>query len=634
MLQRPTVVDPVKGGGPATDSRSGRDSGLINGSGSRSGPGFGSNGSDGDHGQDDAAHSVDPITLALFQNRLDYIAKQMGWVMTRTARSPIFNQSHDFSCFITDHTGQLVSQADGIPIHTGGGGFAVRALLRVFERNINAGDVYLLSDPYVAGGNHLPDWVIARPVFVDGQLVAFACNRAHQSDIGGGAAGTYNSSATEIFHEGIRLPPLRLAEAGELREDLWQLLLLNCRTPHYLDGDLRAMLGSTQVGVELIAERVSALGLSLGSACMDGIMAHADQMFRRVVAQLADGTYRGEDGFDDDCFEPMDIPIKVALTIAGDQLTVDFTGTADQIKGFKNSSLANTYSAVYTALSTFFDPDMPRNEGTFRCVTVIAPEGSVVNARAPAPLTMCTVFPAHQMIQACWQALGQLDVNRACAGWGPNAFPTMSGTDAHGRTYVVYHWGGNSGAGAVKGRDGFNQLGPMITLGGLVIPNAEMQEQLFPVRILKQEFRCDAAGAGEFRGGSGVDYQARHFGDAQFSFRAEGVVKSRSFGVNGGSAGATARVGLVCGDDLRDGQALNYESTPTYGVYGYPEGALRVVSSGGGGWGDPFLRPPDLVARDVRDGIVSVEAASKLYGVSVSAVGVIDSEDTRRLRDR
>ena len=263
--------------------------------------------------QDDVAHDLDPITLALFQNRLDYIAKQMGWVMTRMARSPIFNQSHDFSCFITDSVGQLVSQADGIPIHTGGGGFAIRALLRAFEDNINADDVYVLSDPYVAGGNHLPDWVIARPVFVDQCLVAFACNRAHQSDIGGGAAGTYNSSAIEVFHEGIRLPPLLLVDAGVMRDDLWQLLLLNCRTPHYLDGDLRAMLGSTQVGVELIAERINALGLSIGSACMDGIMAHADQMFRRAVAQLADGTYLGEDGFDDDCFEPMDIPSRSPL---------------------------------------------------------------------------------------------------------------------------------------------------------------------------------------------------------------------------------------------------------------------------------------------------------------------------------
>jgi N-methylhydantoinase B len=168
--------------------------------------------------------ALDPVNLALVQNRLDHIARQMGWVMTRTARSPIFSQSHDFSCFIAGADGILISQADGIPIHTGGGGFAVRALLKTFGGKMSPEDVYLLNDPYVAGGNHLPDWVIARPVFVDGEIVAFTCNRAHQSDIGGGAAGTYNPAATEIFHEGLRLPPMQLVEAGRMREDLWQLL--------------------------------------------------------------------------------------------------------------------------------------------------------------------------------------------------------------------------------------------------------------------------------------------------------------------------------------------------------------------------------------------------------------------------
>lgn len=575
---------------------------------------------------------LDPITLALFQNRLDYIARQMGWVMTRTARSPIFNQSHDFSCFIAAGDGRLVSQADGIPIHTGGGGFAVRAVLDAFGDNVAPGDVFLLSDPYEAGGNHLPDWVVARPVFVDGARVAFACNRAHQSDIGGGAAGTYNSSATDIFQEGIRLPVMRLIERGALREDLWQLLMLNCRTPHYLDGDLRAMIGSTRMGAEMIAERMESLGLEQGAAYMQGIMDHADQRFRRAVRDLPDGTYHGEDAFDDDCFEPMDIPIKVSISVCGEQMTVDFTGSGQQIKGFKNSSLANTYSAVYTALSSFFDPDMPRNEGTFRCVDIIAPRGTVVNANPPAPLTMCTVFPAHQMIQACWQALAQMDEARACAGWGPNAFPTSAGTGEDGRVYVVYHWGGNSGSGAVKGRDGFNQIGPMITLGGLVLPNSEMQEQLFPVRVHKQEFRRDAAGAGEFRGGSGIEYEVEHFDTAHYSFRAEGVRAARGYGVNGGHDGKSANVGLAITTDADT--PPSYQETPTYGVYRYAPGRLRVVSSGGGGWGSPLHRNAQLVANDVRDGLVSAEQARSAYGVVLSAEGEVKEGDTSALRAR
>jgi len=575
---------------------------------------------------------LDPITLALFQNRLDYIAKQMGWVMTRTARSPIFNQSHDFSCFIADGDGQLVSQADGIPIHTGGGGFAVRAVLEAFGEHISPGDVFLLSDPYEAGGNHLPDWVVARPVYIGTARVAFACNRAHQSDIGGGAAGTYNSSATDIFQEGIRLPAMRLIDRGNLRDDLWQLLMLNCRTPHYLDGDLRAMIGSTKMGAEMIAECIESLGLEQGANYMRGIMDHADQRFRQAVRALPDGTYHGEDAFDDDCFEPMDIPIVVSITVSGEEMTVDFTGSGPQIKGFKNSSLANTYSAVYTALSSFFDPDMPRNEGTFRCVDIVAPKGTIVNANPPAPLTMCTVFPAHQMIQACWQALGQMDGARACAGWGPNAFPTSAGTDEDGRTYVVYHWGGNSGSGAVKGRDGFNQIGPMITLGGLVLPNSEMQEQLFPVRVHKQEFRVDGAGAGEFRGGSGIEYEVEHFDAAHYSFRAEGVRAARGYGVNGGRDGESAFVGLATAAS-EDTTPPNYQETPTYGVYHHGPGRLRVVSSGGGGWGSPLNRNAQLVANDVRDGLVSAERARSVYGVVLSAGGEVEEADTKALRE-
>ena len=198
--------------------------------------------------------SDDPIALALLQKQLDHIARQMGWVMTRTARSPIFSQSHDFSCFIGDARGNVVSQADGLPIHTGGGRFAIQAVLKACDGEIADGDVYILSDPYEAGGNHLPDWTIIRPVFVGGRLTAFCCNRAHQSDIGGGAAGTYNAAATEIFHEGIRLPVLRLIEGGKLRRDLWHLLLLNSRCPDLLDGDLRAMVGSTEIGAKRTGE--------------------------------------------------------------------------------------------------------------------------------------------------------------------------------------------------------------------------------------------------------------------------------------------------------------------------------------------------------------------------------------------
>ena len=592
--------------------------------------------------------TLDPIQLALVQARLDHIARQMGWVMIRTSRSPIFNQSHDFSCFITDATGTLVSQADGIPIHTGGGGFAVRALLKVFGANIAEGDAFLLNDPYAAGGNHLPDWLIARPVFDGGRLVAFACNRAHQSDIGGGAAGTYNPEATEIWHEGIRLPPLKLIEAGVTREDLWQLLLLNSRCPDLIDGDLRAMLGATLIGVEQVAELAADLRThdpigreNQGSAghlaehataqqdvlempCttgieepgvfqyFDGILAHADRCLRAALGALPNGIYIAREQFDNDCFDDVVIPLVMTLTKRDDGLTVDFTGTAPQIRGFKNSSLANTYSAVYAGIASFFDADLPRNEGTFRSVRVIAPEGTVVNARSPAALTMCTVFPAQEIMHMMWKALGQAAPSRAVAGWGKNAFPVTSGRDSASAAWVMYQWGGNAGAGAVSGRDGFNQMGPMVTLGGLVLPNAETYEQLYPINVIRQEIRTDGGGAGKWRGGTGVVYEVNVMRPAEYSFRAEGLGRPTGIGVVGAGDGASSEVEFV-----REDGTLN--RPPSFALVDEGPGTLRIRSAGGGGFGDPITRPIADVVRDVRDDVVSPRAAAELYGVVMAA---------------
>src|SRR5690606_13005777 len=208
--------------------------------------------------------------------------------------------------------------------------------------------------------------------------------------------------------------------------DLWRLLMLNTRTPHLLDGDLRAMLGATRIGGDQVAELFADLGLERGQAYLEGLLDYADRRFRAAVAALPDGTYLGEDRFEDDCFESMDLPIRVTVTVAGDRLTVDFTGSAPQIRGFKNSSLANTWSGVYTALSSFFGADIPRNEGTFRGVTIIAPEGSIVNPLPPAPMTMDTIAPACEIINAVWQALGRADAGRSCAGWGKPGAPITS----------------------------------------------------------------------------------------------------------------------------------------------------------------------------------------------------------------
>ena len=450
----------------------------------------------------------DPVILALMQNRLDQISKHMGWVMTRTARSPIFSQSHDFSCFITDPEGTLVANADGIPIHTGGGGFAVRALLRDFAGRIHPNDVFILSDPYVAGGNHLPDWVIARPIFVEpgAQLAGFCCNRAHQSDIGGGLAGTYNPEATEIWHEGIRLPVLKLVDRGTVRDDLWKLLLINSRTADLLDGDLRAMLGSTEVGAQRVTALVDELGIESYFDHLAGVLDHADARMREAVRALPDGVYLGEDHTDNDCFEKIDVAVRVAMTVTGDALTLDFSGSDPQIRGFKNSSLANTYSAAYLALSSFFDTAIPRNEGTYRCVKVIAPEGSIVNARPPAPMTMNTVFVAHEIVHAVWRALAKACPERACAGWAKTTHNHITARNPDGSSWVMYQWHAMGTPGATAERDGFPQMGHLISLGGLDLPNLEFHEQIYPCALppLGVTGRCRGPGHAARRHGGAL----------------------------------------------------------------------------------------------------------------------------------
>ena len=582
------------------------------------------------------SHGPDPLVLALMQNRLDQITRHMGWVMTRTARSTIFSQSHDFSCYLTTPDGTLVANADGIPIHTGGGGFAVRALLGRFGDRLNDGDVFVLSDPYVAGGNHLPDWVIARPVFVnvDGSdkptLVGFCCNRAHQSDIGGGLAGTYNPEATEIWQEGIRLPVLKLVDAGEIRDDLWELLLINSRTPELLDGDLLAMIGSTRIGAQRVKAIVAELGIDSYLAHLGGVLDHADRRLRLAVAELPDGVYFGEDHSDNDCFGPADIAVRVTMAVNGDEMILDFTGSDPQIDGFKNSSLANTYSSAFLAVSSFFDTAIPRNEGTYRSVTIVAPEGTIVNARPPAPMTMNTVFVAHEIVIAVWQALASADPARACAAWSKTMHGHVAGRNDDGTTWVMYQWHAMGTPGATAERDGFAQMGHLISLGGLSMPNLEFHEQSYPVRYIRHELRADNAGPGANRGGTGVHYEADILDDAIWSFRAEGLHTPSGHGVEGGGTGGVGYEWVVPANPERDGPRFE---PPKYGVTRLGPARMIADTPGGGGWGDPFKRDPDRVLRDVRDGVVSVLSAERDYGVVVGDDGrSVDEAATARTR--
>jgi N-methylhydantoinase B len=402
--------------------------------------------------------------------------------------------------------------------------------------------------------------------------------------------------------------------------------MLNTRLPEALDGDLRAMIGSTRIGAERLIQLVEELGVERADDFFEGVLAHADRRFQTCIDRLAEGVWHGEEPVDNDCFEPIDARIAVAITVKDRRLVVDFAGTSPQIRGFKNSSIANSTSAVFMSLASFFEPDLPKNEGAFRSVEIRLPEGTLVNARAPAPMTMNTVFVAHEIIHAMWKALGQALPERASAGWSKAVHAVTAGLKDDGGRYVMYQWAGAPAGGGVEGRDGFHLIGHLITLGGLTLPNLETYEQLYPVRFHRQELRCDTAGPGRFRGGAGCDYEVEVFTPADYAFRGEGAGAPSSFGAAGGQAGAGGEVILT----LADGEHVQ---APKYGVQRHGPGTYRALSPGGGGYGNPKSRDPDRVLRDVRDGVVSRTAAERDYAVALTADGrSIDAARTATLR--
>jgi N-methylhydantoinase B len=559
--------------------------------------------------------SVDPITLAIVWHRLESITREIGAAMAATARSPIFAEAHDFSCFLTDADGVVVTQADGLPIHTGCGGTAVRAILARFGDAVRPGDVFLVNDPYVGGGNHLPDAVIARPVFGpaaggEPRRLFFACNRAHQTDIGGGAPGTYNPRATEIFQEGLRIPPVRVGD------DVLDLVALNTRQPDVLRADLAAMVGSTAIGARRLETLIDQLGPDDTAAYVSALLDWSERRMRAELRRIPDGVYQGEDAMNNDCRTEREVVVRATVRAHGGEVEVDFAGTDDQIGAYKNSSYANTLSSVYLALALLVDPTIPHNEGAYRPIRVTAPLGTVVNPRPPAPVGSCTVHPAIEIMHAVWKALAPGMPEQASAGWGKEVRPiTTSGPADAPR--VVYHSLTAPGAGAVKGRDGFDSLASLVNLGGSYAPSVERWERQYPIRIRRHELRPDAAGAGQWRGGTGQIYEVELLEDAICSVRAEGVRTPSGFGAAGGGDGAPGRAGATLpGRTERD--------LPQNDVVELPAGTvIHIESPGGGGWGDPRRRDRSRVEADVRDDVLSARRARELYGVHRAPPGSV-----------
>lgn len=571
----------------------------------------------------------DPITLSVIYNRLLTINEEMGITMINTSISPIFAEVHDFSCAICDWDNRIVAQIDGVPSHTASSMEAVKAVSSYFDEDINPGDIFVLNDPYT-GGTHLQDITIIKPIFYNRELQFFAINRAHHGDVGGMEPGSYCPQATELFHEGIRIPPVRLYRDEKPIMDVVNMIRINTRMPEELWVDIKAMVASCRVAERRIIEVLDKYGVKKTRETIEEIHEYAERRMRLEIEKLKDGVYTGETYLDSDGFSDNPIKIGVEIAIEGDEARVSFEGSDPQVTGFVNSPMANTATCVYVSfLTTVTTPDIPHNEGAYRPIHISAPEGTVVNPRFPAPVASCTLDTACAILEACWKALSRVLPDRVPAGWNRWNGPTITGIDPRSENfYVMFGFNGFGGAGGAKGMDGRHYVGDGIDLGGLIAPNIETNEMDYPHVTEFNEFTTDSCGAGEYRGGCGAKYRIRAYDEEPFLVMFGDGKVHPPYGLFGGDEGscniAYINEGTADERELKAKESVQLKKNDVYTSY----------PSGGGGWGDPLDRDPEMVREDARNEIISLESARNIYGTVLEGdTYTVNAEKTKSLRE-
>ena len=547
------------------------------------------------------AKKIDPITVSVLQHRLTAIVEEMGEAMLRTAYSQILNSSRDFSTAICDPDGRLIAQAEHIPIHVGALPWAVRSVRDFFQGEVHPGDVCLLNDPY-HGGNHLPDVTAFVPIFGAGRLLFWSINRAHHSDIGGATHGAYNAAATEIWQEGLRIPPLKLYDRGQVRQDVLEMLTANVRHPRDFQGDLAAMIGSARMGADRLQALLSELGVKTVLDTVAVVLDAAERQARAVIRKWSDGVYQGQAVLDDDGRGNRDITIRAKVTVKGSNLEVDLSASDTQVTSFINSSHANMQSAVAMAFAYLIEPETPKNDGTFRPLTVVARPGTVVWATEGAPVTLCTSHCAQEIVEAMVKALAPACPDRVMAGWGRRFRIAIKGEDPrNGRPFIWHLFHARPGGGASAAGDGWHSIGEWHSAGGLKFGSIEVAEARFPLYFGRHEFRPDSGGEGMYRGGMGVDLELRVETERPAVANTAGDgARHGACGIQGGRDGAPHKYLL-----RSPGRPSRILKTKQEGMPVSPGDVFMVHSGGGGGWGDPAKRSRSARQQDRSNGIVT-----------------------------
>ena len=521
---------------------------------------------------------LDPIELTVFNNLLASAAEEMGFTLGRAAYSPNIKERRDFSCAVFDAEGRMVAQAAHIPVHLG----AMPASVRVArERHtFESGDLVIFNDPYL-GGTHLPDVTMVSPVFVavegrQAELLGYLASRAHQADIGGISAGSMPVS-TELYQEGIIIPPLKLREAGRVNESLLQIIFRNVRTPQERAGDFAAQMAAHRTGETRLNDIVARYGVEKIREAMAGVIDYTEAATRAMIRAIPDGTYTFEDRLDDDRAGGDPVVLKVTVTVRGSDITVDFTGSAPEQIGSVNAVLAVTQSATYYVVRCLMGEDVPANEGSFRPVQVIAPEGSVLNPRPPRAVAAGNVETSQRITDLVLGALAKALPGRIpAASSGTMNNVTIGGDDpVRGRPFAYYETIGG-GAGAGPGGDGLSGVHTHMT--NTMNTPVEALEYTYPFRLVEYSIREGSGGRGRFRGGEGIERVYEFLCPAQVTVLSERR-RFPPYGLQDGEPGGLGQNILVRADGRQE--ALPSKTSVTVG----PGERLIIRTPGGGGWG-------------------------------------------------
>ncbi|HEY2391832.1 MAG TPA: hydantoinase B/oxoprolinase family protein [Candidatus Angelobacter sp.] len=534
----------------------------------------------------------DPVELEIFKSLFHSIAEEMGAALRRTAFSPNIKERRDYSCAVFDGAGEVVAMGDHMPVHLGSMPMSVRAAVE--KLTLNAGDVAILNDPF-CGGTHLPDITLVAPVFLNSQKTSsskktkstakpafYVASRAHHADVGGTYAGSMGI-CTEIYQEGIRIPPIKLIAGGKLQDDVFRLLLNNVRTPEEREGDLNAQIAACHTGATRLLDIVERYGLPKVKRMLGELQEYSEKLMRAFLSKVPHGRYEAEDFLDDDGAGSGPVRIAVALTFqaasAGKPLvTVDFTGSSPQVAGSINAVDAITYSACFYVFRCLLQEDVPAAAGLMRPVKMIAPSGTVVNSRPPAAVAGGNVETSQRIVDVLLRALAKAMPDRVPAGSsGTMNNLTIGGTDERTGEPFAYYETIAGGMGARPDRAGVSGVHTHMT-NSLNTP-AEALEYAYPLRVTQYSLRKGSGGSGKFRGGDGIVREVELLADSQVTLLADR--RSRGpYGLNGGANGSAGRTEVIHGDG-------SCELLPGKTSVRLKKGErIRIESPGGGGWGD------------------------------------------------